>query len=55
LAASAWQKDCKALVEWKNGTILAIVMAKESYRHGQAFPADPPQARFSPPAPSLAS
>jgi hypothetical protein len=55
LAASAWWKDCKALVEWQKGTILATLMAKGSYRYEQAFPADPPQARFFPPAPSLAS
>jgi hypothetical protein len=30
-------------------------MAKESYRYEQAAPANPPQAKFSPPAPSPVS
>jgi hypothetical protein len=30
----------------KKGTILATLMAKESYRYDQATPADPPQANF---------
>jgi hypothetical protein len=34
------------------GSILATVIAKETYRHAQASPADLPQAYFSPPAPS---
>jgi hypothetical protein len=34
------------LVEKQKGTILATLMAKESYRYEQAAPADPPQANF---------
>jgi hypothetical protein len=46
LAASTWQKYCRALVKKKKGTILATLMAKESYRYDQAAPADPQQANF---------
>jgi hypothetical protein len=37
------------------GSIVATVIAKESYRHAQASLVDLPQAHFSLPAPSPAS
>jgi hypothetical protein len=55
LAASAWQKYYRALVKKQKGTMLATLMAKKSYRYGQAAPADPPQTNFFPPAPSPVS
>jgi hypothetical protein len=54
LATSAWRKNSKALLNGKGSTLVTVI-EKESYHHGQAYPADPPPVQSSSRAPFPAS